>query len=340
MLARRPTRRRRGRRDDPQRSCQPIGFGPQFNACTWSATVSSCFFQSSAAFASSASSMSAWFRSWTASTQAKRSSALCRTHRAGSPAPGPDGPARQELRLLPRQGCAGGAPGPVGRAQLLPAEAERDLANCSLAVIAATEQEPAPEGARLFAGRADSGIPLLDADQANIAVVSVDDYLRADLKELQRPHAPARTRLDALQGGRRHADAGAAVCPAAAPCWQCLATAMIENRPGDAVIGRQNDAARPARGFTTASLRLAANFAALEIARALGQSAPSSLERRCARARSRRRAAPASTSCARNPIVRFAAPRTIRWPCWSAARRPCGFNRGRFRRRSTAAGAA
>src|SRR6185369_14274977 len=67
--------------------------------------------------------------------------------------------------------------------------------------------------------------------------------------------------------------------PAAAPCWQCLATAMIENRPGDAVVSRQNDAARPARGFTTASLRLAANFAALEIARALGQSAPSILER-------------------------------------------------------------
>ena len=67
--------------------------------------------------------------------------------------------------------------------------------------------------------------------------------------------------------------------PMAAPCWQCLATAMTENRPGDAVVGRQNEVVRPARSFTTASLRLAANFAALEIARALGQSAPSSLER-------------------------------------------------------------
>ena len=54
---------------------------------------------------------------------------------------------------------------------------------------------------------------------------------------------------------------------------------MMENRPGDAVVGRHNEAARPARSFTTATLRLAANFAALEIARALGQSEPSGLER-------------------------------------------------------------
>lgn len=163
---------------------------------------------------------------------------------------------------------------------LPPAEAERNLSNRSLAVIAATEQGPAAEGARLLREAAlDSGIPLLDADQANITVVSVDDYLRADLKELSvRLRRQGRAWMPFKAGGGMPM-LGPLFRPAAAPCWQCLATAMIENRPGDAVVGRQNDAARPARSFTTASLRLAANFAALEIARALGQSEPSTLER-------------------------------------------------------------
>lgn len=170
---------------------------------------------------------------------------------------------------------------------LPPAEAEHSLSKRSLAVIASTEQGPAGEGARLLREAArDCGIPLLDADTAAIAVVSVDDYLRGDLKELNaRMRRQGRAWMPFKAGGGMPM-LGPLFRPAAAPCWQCLATAMIENRPGDAVVGRQNDAARPARGFTTARLRLAANFAALEIARALGQSAPSPPRAACARARS------------------------------------------------------
>jgi ribosomal protein S12 methylthiotransferase accessory factor len=163
---------------------------------------------------------------------------------------------------------------------LPPAEVERNLANRSLVVIAATEQGPAGQGARLLREAVhDYGIPSMDADKAAVTVVSVDDYLRADLKELNdRMRRQGRAWMPFKAGGGMPM-LGPLFRPTTAPCWQCLATAMIENRPGDAIVGRHNDAPRPARSFTTASLRLAANFAALEIARALGQSEPSSLER-------------------------------------------------------------
>ena len=163
---------------------------------------------------------------------------------------------------------------------LVPAEAERNLLGRAVAITATTDRGPAAEAARLLRqALIDSGVSVAGGEAANLVVVSVDDYLTPELEGVNaRMRKEGRSWIP-FKGAGAAPMLGPLFHPHAAPCWRCLAAAMIENRPGDTVIDNGGVASRPARGFTVATLGLAATFSALEIARSLAQPAPSSLER-------------------------------------------------------------
>jgi ribosomal protein S12 methylthiotransferase accessory factor len=160
-----------------------------------------------------------------------------------------------------------------------PAEAEARLSRLSFAVASVPDNGLAGETAQALAtALGDAGLRVLPAD-ADLLVISVEDYLHAELAALnQRLRSEGQRWLLFKAGGSMpllgpvfHADR--------APCWACLSRRMIENRPGDTVLAEGTVAARPARGGSRNSRGLAVNFAAFELARAVAGQGLESLER-------------------------------------------------------------
>lgn len=163
---------------------------------------------------------------------------------------------------------------------LAPADAERHLAAQSIATMSVPDEGPAAEAAeavrRAVRG---AGFALVAPQDAGIVVVSVDDYLRRDLEALNlRLREQGRSWIPFKAGGVEPM-LGPLFRPGSAPCWACLSRRMLENRPGDRVVGREIAAVRPTRAQTPATLDFAAGFAALELAHALAQDGHAELDR-------------------------------------------------------------
>lgn len=158
---------------------------------------------------------------------------------------------------------------------LVPADAERSLAGRAVAVVAA-----AGEGTHaLERALRRAGIAIAGEAAAALTVVVVDDYLRRDLGGTNRAmRAAGRAWLPFKPGGSLPM-LGPVFRPDAAPCWHCLTARMAENRPGDALVEGDVAAVRPARGFTAATLDLAASLAAVELARFLAGDGSAGLDR-------------------------------------------------------------
>ena len=85
--------------------------------------------------------------------------------------------------------------------------------------------------------------------------------------------------MDAFKAGGSMPMIGPLFRPDRAPCWACLSSCIIENRPGDTVVDQTVEAVRPAKAWTPATLAMAAGFGALELARELAGDQPAGLER-------------------------------------------------------------
>ena len=162
---------------------------------------------------------------------------------------------------------------------LMPAEAERWLAERPIAVKALPGDAAAAAAARdLRRTAGGAGLRVVRGSDAKLTVVSGSDYLHRDLAAMNLAMRRAgRTWLPFKAGGLMPL-LGPVFHPDAAPCWACLTHRMLENRPGDRLVDGTVRAVRPARAYNPATVGLAANFAALELARTLAQEGGSGLD--------------------------------------------------------------
>jgi bacteriocin biosynthesis cyclodehydratase domain-containing protein len=155
---------------------------------------------------------------------------------------------------------------------MVPAGVESNLARRSIAVEAASDEGAAAEAARLLRRAAEeSGIRIRSAKDATLTIVSVEDYLQRDLATTNRAMRQAGRSWMLFKAGGSVPLLGPLFRPEATPCWACLASRMVENRPGDTLVGNAVKVVRPALAHTPATLTIAANIAALHLARCLGQ---------------------------------------------------------------------
>jgi ribosomal protein S12 methylthiotransferase accessory factor len=117
------------------------------------------------------------------------------------------------------------------------------------------------------------------AADADLLVVSVEDYLHGDLEALNRQMRRDGRDWALFKSGGSMPLLGPVFRAGAAPCWACLSRPMVENRPGDTVLAGGTVAARPARGSSPVTRSLAVNFAAFELARAAAGKGLASLDR-------------------------------------------------------------
>lgn len=164
---------------------------------------------------------------------------------------------------------------------LNPVDAERSLGGLRLAAVTLGRSEGADAAAaeRFGAAMSDAGIGVAEPDDADLLVALVDDYLQPELAELnERMRADGRRWLPLKPGGSMPY-LGPVFRPDDGPCWACLAKRLRENRPGDGLVAGNGLAVRPARARTPASLALAMNLAAVELARLGAGAEDAALER-------------------------------------------------------------
>ncbi len=161
-----------------------------------------------------------------------------------------------------------------------PATAERNLAQRSIAVTAASRDGAAAEAANMLRQAAKgAGLRVVTQKHADLVVVSVADYLQRDLEATNRRMRAANRSWMPFKAGGNMPLFGPLFRADAAPCWSCLTNRMMENRPGDRLVDGKIKAVRPALAYNRATIGLAASFAALELARALAEDDRSRLER-------------------------------------------------------------
>jgi len=157
---------------------------------------------------------------------------------------------------------------------LNPAEAEARLAASRIAIRPVGPDVAIARMAEAFGeAMADLGLVAVAEDKADIVVVVTDDYLRRDLAATNREMRAAGRSWLPLKPGGSEPLFGPLFGPACAPCWACLTKKMLENRPGDRLLGPEIAAVRPAQAVTLTGTRLATHFAALELARAIASGA-------------------------------------------------------------------
>jgi ribosomal protein S12 methylthiotransferase accessory factor len=108
-------------------------------------------------------------------------------------------------------------------------------------------------------------------DDAELAIVLVDDYLDPQLDALNREMRRSGQRWLPLKAAGRVAWLGPIFQPAEGPCWACLSKRMVENRPREAEAAGGEPLSRVSRGEFPAARGIALNVAALELARAVAE---------------------------------------------------------------------
>ncbi|HSS82374.1 MAG TPA: hypothetical protein VLL30_01170, partial [Reyranella sp.] len=132
---------------------------------------------------------------------------------------------------------------------LIPMEAEAKLGRTSIGVMSVPDSGAAVEAAQALAAAASgAGLRVVAAADADLVVVSVEDYLHGDLEALNRQMRRDGRDWALFKSGGSMPMVGPVFRAAAAPCWACLSRPMVENRPGDTVLASGTVAARPARG--------------------------------------------------------------------------------------------
>lgn len=148
-----------------------------------------------------------------------------------------------------------------------PAEAGQKLGALQVAVLPLGQDGAAGSAATadLTAMLIAEGIGVRDADSAPVVVVVVEDYLQPALETLARRFsARGQTWIPFKPGGAR-IGFGPVFAPGGA-CYACLSRRMLEHRPGDQFATPSPLGARPAKGWTRASLAMAYGLATRELA--------------------------------------------------------------------------
>jgi bacteriocin biosynthesis cyclodehydratase domain-containing protein len=164
---------------------------------------------------------------------------------------------------------------------MVPADVERNLAQHSIALKAAADHGAPAEAVRLLHSAVeDNGIRVVPEEAATLTIVSVEDYLHRDLEVTNQEMRQAARSWMLFKAGGRVPLLGPLFRPDAAPCWACLANRMVENRPGDRLVSDAVRAVRPALAHTGGTLGIAANFAALHLARCFARDGIDRFDRR------------------------------------------------------------
>lgn len=165
---------------------------------------------------------------------------------------------------------------PVGRAALWsasgldPAESGRVLGALKVAVLALGQ-----DGAAGAAAAADfaallmaEGIGLADSRSAEIVIVVVEDYQQPALEPLARRFAARGQSWIPFKPGGTRIMLGPLFAPPqdGSACFACLTRRLLEHRPGDQLLAPSPLGARPAKGWSKASLALAHGLAVRELA--------------------------------------------------------------------------
>jgi ribosomal protein S12 methylthiotransferase accessory factor len=153
---------------------------------------------------------------------------------------------------------------------LVPADAEEKLRRTSIGVMSVPGDRAVDDAAHQFAVAASAaGLHVADADDADLTVALVDDYLHPELAALNREmHREGRDWMIFKAGGSMPL-IGPVFGAEATPCWACLSRCLMENRPGDMAMTGLGAPVRPARAGSLATRSLAASLAAFELARAV-----------------------------------------------------------------------
>ncbi|THD70278.1 MAG: TOMM precursor leader peptide-binding protein, partial [Bradyrhizobium sp.] len=148
---------------------------------------------------------------------------------------------------------------------LPPGMAEKDLADCRVAIQSIDVKGAAEFGAAL----SDLGVHVVKRSP-DLTVVLVNDYLERRLAELNRQHVKAKTPWLLVQPSGAFPLVGPVFDPGKSACWTCLFDRMIRNREVKGFLERG-----PARTVSVSPLsrntlgQAAIQFAALEVAKAI-----------------------------------------------------------------------
>lgn len=152
---------------------------------------------------------------------------------------------------------------------LEPLGTDRRLSEWKIAVLPFGVDSAAGQGAsaELIAMLTAEGFGITDLHHANLAIAVLDDYLQPSLPGLAREWADRKLSWIPFKPGGNRALLGPVIEPwkAGGACFHCLIRRMEEHRPGERVIAAQMRGARPAKGWTRASLALAQARATLEV---------------------------------------------------------------------------
>jgi len=150
-----------------------------------------------------------------------------------------------------------------------PAATARTLAALRIAVLplgrdgAAGPAATADFTAMLMA----EGVAVVEPEAAALTIVVVEDYLQPALREWAGHRAADGRPWIPFKPGGIQACLGPRIAPRAegGACYFCLARRLAEHRPGDQVIEAAPQGARPARGWTKATLAMVQALATREV---------------------------------------------------------------------------
>ncbi|MBE0529792.1 MAG: TOMM precursor leader peptide-binding protein [Rhodospirillales bacterium] len=150
-----------------------------------------------------------------------------------------------------------------------PVSAGRTLAALKVAVVALGRDGAAgPAATADFAAMLMAeGVGVADPETAAVTVVVVEDYLQPAVREWASHRATDGKAWIPFKPGGTQAWFGPLIAPRAegGACYFCLVRRLAEHRPGDQVVQPTLPGARPAKGWTKASLAMAQALATREV---------------------------------------------------------------------------
>ena len=157
---------------------------------------------------------------------------------------------------------------------LNPISTENSFSGNKVSVTSLSTEGPSFESAQALSNALISaGFIVVNKDDADLNIFSVEDYLSPELDALNKDLRNKSKPWMLFKGAGVMPSWGPIFRHDSQPCWSCLSAHMLENRPGDLLIDANIKKSRPAKAFNTTTITLAANFAALELARAVADDA-------------------------------------------------------------------
>lgn len=155
---------------------------------------------------------------------------------------------------------------------LEPLEVEKNLKQASFSVSSLTDSHASVASAHaLTEALKNNGLSVVNAAQAEVLILSVDDYLNPELAARNLELRAQGRSWMLFKGAGTQPVWGPLFRPDSQSCWACFSAYMLENRPGDRLLAGQDQSSRPAKAYSPGSIQFAASLAALDVARTFAQ---------------------------------------------------------------------